>query len=270
MKKRILILSSIIAIIIAILCIWLFLPEKPKGPRDYAEIRKEGIIRVVTGYNSIDYYVSGDSVQGFQYELCKSFEKYSGLKVVFSLDNNLSSSIKGLHEQKYDIIASNFPIITENRKDLAFTEPIMYERQVLVQRKRLPDADTPLIRNQIDLARKTIYVPENSPSLLRLRNLSEEIADTIYIVEEKQYDAEQLIYMVVNGDIDYAVTDRQIALANKDRYPQLDFDTDISFTQIQSWVVRKDSPALLDSLDHWLCKFKTTKEFKRIKNKYFN
>lgn len=265
-KKRIVIFSIIIIFVISVL----FLKESPQKTRDYPEIRKEGILRIVTSYNSIDYYVSGDSVQGFQYELCKSFEKYSGLKVVFYLENNLSNIIKELNNKKYDIIANNIPIIAENRKNLAFTQPIMCEKQVLVQRKQEYNSGVPPIRNQIDLAGKTIYVPEDSPNLLRLRNLSEEIADTIYIIEEKQYNAEQLIYMVVNGDIDYAVTDRQIALTNIDKYPQLDIKTDITFTQIQAWAVRKDSPVLLDSLNNWLDKFKSTKEFQKIKNKYFN
>ena len=36
--------------------------EKPSGhPRDYAAIAKEGILRVATEYNSISFYVDGDT-----------------------------------------------------------------------------------------------------------------------------------------------------------------------------------------------------------------
>lgn len=40
--------------------------EKPSGhPRDYAAIAKEGILRVATEYNSISFYVDGDTISGF-------------------------------------------------------------------------------------------------------------------------------------------------------------------------------------------------------------
>lgn len=41
--------------------------ERPTGhPRDYAAIVKEGLLRVATEYNSIGFYVDGDTVSGFQ------------------------------------------------------------------------------------------------------------------------------------------------------------------------------------------------------------
>ena len=44
--------------------------EKPKGhPRDYAEIKESGILHAATEYNSISFYVDGDTVSGFHYEL---------------------------------------------------------------------------------------------------------------------------------------------------------------------------------------------------------
>lgn len=47
--------------------------EKPLGhPRDYAAIAKEGILRVATEYNSISFYVDGDTISGFHYELIQA------------------------------------------------------------------------------------------------------------------------------------------------------------------------------------------------------
>ena len=38
-------------------------------PRDYPKIEKEKILRLVTEYNQSGYYVAGDTIEGFQYEL---------------------------------------------------------------------------------------------------------------------------------------------------------------------------------------------------------
>jgi membrane-bound lytic murein transglycosylase MltF len=220
--------------------------------RDWPEIEAEGILNIVTEYNLVDYYVSGDSITGMQYELCKYVEKRSGLKVNIFLENSLEICIRKLENKTYDVIALNIPVTNEGKKILAFTLPITYNKQVLIQRKPSDPKDLPLIRNQIELGRKTIFVPKNSPCILRLQNLSEEIAEPVYIKEIDDYTQEQILYMVAYRQIDYAVVDKKIALKNKALFPEIDMDTDISFTQLQAWAVRKDSPTLLDSLNSWI------------------
>jgi membrane-bound lytic murein transglycosylase MltF len=225
--------------------------NKPKL-RDYNEIKEEGILRIVTDYNSIGYYTTGDTIAGTQYELCKYIEDISGLNVEIYLENSLAESIRDLKELKYDVIARNISITSQTKEIIAFTEPVRKSKQVLVQRTAEYNNGIEPIRNQIELARKTLYVPENSPSILRIRNLAEEIADTIFINEEKGCNPEQLIHMVANGEIDFAVTDREIAIKNRKNFPQIDVETEISFSQFQAWAIRKDSPVLLDSLNQWL------------------
>ena len=249
-KAYIFLLFATLAIM---LLLWIFMHKKPV-PRDYPQIKEEGILRIVTEYNTVGYYVSGDTIKGFQYELSKAIEKISGLTVEIYLENNLEKSIEGLNNQSYDIIARNIPITTENRMFFAFTEPITLNRQVLVQRTSASNNNIPPIRNHIELAKKTLHIPKNSPGILRLRNLEEEIADIIYIQEDILYSDELLIYQVAEGDIDYAVVDYEIAAKNKKIFPQIDIQTDISFTQLQAWALRKDAPILLDSLNNWLKK----------------
>jgi membrane-bound lytic murein transglycosylase MltF len=238
------------------------------SPRDFKEIDEEKIIRVVTEYSATGYFVSDDSIAGFQYELCRAMERHFGWKAVFFPENNLAASIFGLKEQHYDLIARNISVTTENRKDILFLDPIFFDRQILVQRKARYNRNISPIRNQIDLGGKSLYVPEHSPGILRLKNLSEEIADTIHIMVEKRYAAEQLIYMVAGGDIDFAVVDRRTAQKYREKYPALDIETDIGFTQIQSWAVRRDSPVLFDSINNWLNGFKTSREFSDLMKKY--
>ena len=120
-----------------------------------------------------------------------------------------------------------------------------------------------------DLAQKTLYIPEDSPALLRLQNLGHEIGDTIYVVEDELYSTEQLMIMVAKGDIDYAVCDQQIARMTQKNLPEVDILTDVSFTQLQSWAVRKDSPVLLDSLNSWLQQIKDSGLYDQIYKRYY-
>lgn len=237
------------------------------GERDYPEIREEGVLRIVTEYNKAGYYVAGDTIEGFQYELCQAISDISGLEVQISLGTRLSESFRQLEDGKYDIIAQNIPITSDRKDDFLFTDPIVLNKQVLVQRA---DNDSiPLIRTQLDLGKKQVYIPEGSPALLRIHNLEDEIGDSIYIIEEETYSEEQLIVMVAKGDIDYAVCDQQLAKTYQKIYPQIDIDTDISFTQLQSWVVRKEAPILLDSLNSWLSQIKKSGVYDNIYKRYY-
>jgi membrane-bound lytic murein transglycosylase MltF len=219
--------------------------------RDYEEIRSEGILRIVTEYNQSGYYVSGDTIEGFQYELCRAISEISGLETRIFLDMSLAGSFRGLEKNKYDIIARNIPVTSKIKEKYLFTDPVVLSKQVLVQRTAAANSAIPPIRNQLELARKTLYIPGDSPALLRIGNLQHEIGDTVYVVEENRYSSEQLIIMVAKGDIDYAVCDLRIAAVSREILPEIDIDTDISFTQLQSWAVHKESTALLDSLNCW-------------------
>jgi len=127
---------------------------------------------------------------------------------------------------------------------------------VLVQRK-LDEADTTqvFIGNQIDLANKTVYVTQNSAAILRLKNLSEEIAEPIHIQETLDNSSEKLIDMVCNKEIDYAVVDKALAKKIAAQTPEIDYSIDIGFNQLQAWAVRPASPMLLDSLNVWITDF---------------
>lgn len=271
MKSRKLLIVYIILLACVLIVMYRLWPsaQKPLTPRDYPEIGKEGILRMITEYNQSGYYVAGDTIEGFQYELSQAIASLSGLEVQTQLDMNLAQSFRKLSDNQCDVIARNIPITIEMKENYLFTEPIVFNKQVLVQRTEEANNGIKPIRNQLDLAQKTLYIPKNSPALLRLQNLSREIGDTIYVKEDELYSSEQLAIMVAKGDIDYAVCDQQIARVSKENLPEIDINTDISFTQLQSWAVRKDSPILLDSLNSWLSKIKDNGLYDKIYKRYY-
>ena len=270
-KKLIRLYIGLLALaLMMMILLWQFMLKPKEAPiRDYPQIKTEGILRLITDYNQSGYFISGDTVEGFQYELGQAIANISGLEVQISLEMSLPESFKELNEDKCDVIARNIPITSDLKENYLFTEPIVFNKQVLIQRKETEDTDLKPVRNQLDLAGKTIYIPKDSPIRLRLDNLAHEIGDTIYIIEDDLYAGEQLAILVAKGDIDYAVCDQQLARAAQKDLPEIDIDTDISFTQIQSWALRKDSPILLDSLNSWLSQIHELGIYDKIYKKYY-
>lgn len=245
-------------------------PRQEFTPRDYPDIVRSGILRAVTEYNSISYHVGQDSISGFDYELLNAFAQSKHLQLEMTPEMSFEERLKGITEGKYDLIATGTVVTTRSKDTLLFTHPLLLSKQILVQRKLEKGKDSLYIHNQLELGGKTLHVVKGSPALLRIHNLINEIADTIYIQEVDQYGPEQLMAMVSGGDIDYAVCDENIAKANIRLYSNLDVDTDISFTQFYAWGVAKHAPVLLDSLNAWLDQYTKSEDYRKLYKKYFH
>ena len=150
-------------------------------PRDYAEIAAGKIIRAATEYNSISFYVDGDTLSGFHYELIEAFARDHGWKAAITPEMSFDKRLEGLATGEFDVIAYGILATSELKDSLLLTTPIVLNKQVLVQRKATSPTDSLFVKSQLDLAGKTLHVVKGSPSILRIRNLGNEIGDTIYL-----------------------------------------------------------------------------------------
>ncbi|MEE4177743.1 MAG: transporter substrate-binding domain-containing protein [Bacteroides sp.] len=244
---------------------------------DLPQILERGVLRATTNYNSTNYFVYRGEPMGFHLELLQLFAAHIGVELEVYATNHLEENLNCLlTEGECDVIALDLTVTKSRSELVSFTEPHGQSRQVLIQRKPAnwlglssSAIEDRMIRNQLDLAGKTIHVQRNSAFVDRLRNLMEEIGDSIYIVEVDK-EEEVLIEMVATGEIDYTVSDEQIGRINQNYYAGIDARTPLSFPQNLSWAVRKDMPQLREAINEWMRNFKGTGQFASMYNKYYN
>lgn len=248
-------------------------PEKKIS--NLEKIRIEGALRVLTEYNSTSYFLYRGQPLGFQFEMLKELASHMDLALDVSVSNDLGMNFLDLEEGRVDLIAMNLTVTSQRKQDVSFTEPLLQTRQVLVQRK--PDnwekmmqsqRESSMIRNQLDLAGKVVYVQSGSVYENRLRSLSNEIGGGIDI-REVNLDSERLIQRVASGEIEYTVCDENVGLVNTTYYPQLDVGTAISFPQHVAWAVHPGSDSLLRVINQWITAFRDTDEYAILYHKYF-
>ncbi len=243
---------------------------------DLAEIKKRGVLRATTNYNSTNYFIYRGQPMGFHLELLKLFANNIGVELEVFVSNDLDENFACLlNSYECDIIALDLTVTRSRSQRLRFTEPHSQTRQVLVQ--RLPDnwysmhsaqIKDELIRNQLDLAGKTIHVQRKSAHFARLQHLMEEIGDTIYVVEVDK-EVESLIEQVANGKIDFTISDENLAQVNENYYANIDVKTPVSFHQNLAWAVRHDADDLLEVINSWMKDFRQTRQYVSLYNKYF-
>ena len=223
-------------------------------------------IDVAIEYNPMSMYRYGDSLAGFSYELLKLMAYNDSILFNYHPVSTVDEALPLLEDGVVDIVVSDIPAMADYKNRFMLSKQIYLDRQVLVQRK---DSTGNLsIPDQLTLAGKTIFVPHNSPSIIRLRNLSAEIGDTIYVNDSTEYGAEQLVILTAIGDIDYAVVNERIAKKLAPDYPALDISTNVSFTQFQTWIMRLNDSGLSDRINRSIKRIKSTSQYDSLCVKY--
>lgn len=238
--------------------------------RDITEIEDEGVLRVAIGYNNIEMMIVDDSLEGFQYDLVREISKLTSLQIEIIPLSSLDECYNELNHNRIDIIAHFVPIVRSKTDEYLFSSPVAQNKIVLIQRKSPYNDNILPIRNLIDLGGKTIVIPVNSNIINRIQNLSEEIADTIHIIESEDYEYEQLIIQVASGEIDFTATTSDFAIQMGKKLQEIDFETPLGFTQNNGWIMRKESIALCDSVNRWLSILEKNGILGKLKDKYLN
>lgn len=254
--------------IITITVALLLRPTHHAHPRDLKKIISSGKIRVVSENSTTGFNAQLDSISGFQYEILKKFAEELNVTVEIAMVNDLKECIDDLNKGKYDIITKYIPTTTEWLDDVSFSNPLIFSRQMLVQRIA-DDSDRPLIESQKELAGDSIFIPLHSPHKMRLQHLSDEIADTIHIVEVEDVTAEQLVALVSQEKIRYTICHEQLSRKLARDYANIDASLPVSLSQPYSWALNNESPQLLNKLNEFLSEFIGSLEYWELYRKYY-
>ena len=239
---------------------------------DLDKIIKRGKLIVLAENSSSSYFEYREKEMGFEYEILKEFTKELGIDLEVKVIDNLDHVIDEVKEGEGDVIACNLTITAARKKMINFSRPLISIPQVLVQRKANSDSLSPtlFVSDASQLAQKKVNVWKESSYFDRLKNLQEEIGDTIYIQEENGIiGTEELIEMVSEGMIDYTVVEQNVAQINARFFENLDVSVPISAKQKIAFGMRVSSPLLKARMDTWLDGFKKTPVYKYIYHKYF-
>lgn len=268
-------MRHIIPLFMTILCIGFSFhgcrPHAQEIPTSYThdlpQIKDSGKLVVLTLYSSATYFNYRGEPMGFQYELCEQFARSLGVTTEIKTASTPQQLQRMLLDGEGDLIAYNLPVTIEGRDSLLYCGEDVISHQVLVQRK---GRRVKPLTDVTQLIGKEVYVKPGR-CLTRLINLDKELGGGIVIHEVKgdSITEEDLIALVALGEIDYTISDNEIAKLNRTYYPHIDISLQVSFDQRSSWAVRKDQPMLARAADEWHSRNVTTPAYKASTKRYF-
>jgi len=230
------------------------------------KILAKGFLDVSTFYSTTDYYIYKGITRGFHYELAQSFADFLGVKLrIIEVNNNLDSAIHRLREGKYDLIAVSMTVTPERQEKIRFTHPLFETGEVLVQNKKKG-----LLRHITDLNSKTVFIKKDGPYKKLLNHLQDSLQIHFKISEVSGYSSEDLLHLVESGEINYLVSDRNIAQALSASMPDIDYSVTLSEGIAVSWATNPVSNDLSNEINTWLAGCKRSGKLNMTYNRYFN
>jgi len=262
--KRVLLLS----LLLAILCVSCGKWSRRAGGHDFPQILQADTLRVLTLNTSTSYFIYRDQPMGYHYDMIRDFCKHHGLFPKIIVAGNTGAMLKMLQDKEADLIAYSMPVTNALKDSILYCGLQQISHQVLVQRAERGDT---LLADVTGLIGKQVTVIDKSKYLDRISNLNNELGGGIRIdkIDSDTVVVEDLIRMVSRGEITYTVADDDLAMLNHTYFGNLNVDLPVSFDQRSSWVVRKDTPLLADSLNSWIERRASGSAFLRIMKRYF-
>lgn len=195
------------------------------------EILERGELRVLSRYGPTSYFVQGDQLAGFEYELAQQFADYLNVRLKIIVPDSLSSMLTQLEQGRADMAAAGLTVTPERRQRYRFG-PVYHEvTQQLVYR-----AGTSRPSDITELGGRILEVVADSSHVENLQLLRQEIPE-LYWAENHELDSSALLELVQLEMIDFTVADSNELAANQTLFPELRVAFDISDPQPLAWMM---------------------------------
>jgi membrane-bound lytic murein transglycosylase F len=216
-------------------------------------------ISVCLFYHAADYFVYQGSVIGFQYDIFKQMEKDFQRPVSITIEADPEKMFTTALANEYDIVCFDFDKSNYIPFYIEVSEPIAYTYPVLIMRKK--DSSYDSVPHIVNTAAKYY----NKLDFSNLENPNSWI-----IQHNTDLVIEDLMDMLVDKTIDYAVCNYNEAITLMPFYTQLTIGPRVGENFPRTWILNTRNKQLNSDINHWLADYKETNKYQALCEKYLS
>ena len=197
-------------------------------------ILDRGYIKVGTLYGSNSYYIGAQGASGFEYELAKKYADYLGVELEIIPNYSLENLFTLLQNHEVDFLAAGLVITPKRLEKFRFSPSYdeISQKLVFKQGNVRPRKITDLTGS--------IMVTANSSHAEKLAQLQQQYSGLKW-QESKEYDSEELLLKVLNGELNYTVVDSNTLAINRRYYPEISIGFSLTKQDKLAWMLSKNS-----------------------------
>lgn len=251
---------------ISLLFIFIGLLVACNQPQSHLDkIQQRGELHVLSRYSPTAYYVEGETVAGFEYELAQRFADHLNVQFKITVPDNLGDILRRIELGKADIAAAGLTV-TPAREEVIRFGPIYQEvTQQLVYRQgavKRPKNITTLSEGQLEVVANSSHVEQ----LLSYRQEVPELRWT----HSKELDSSALLELVDLEMIDYTIADSNEFAAHQTLFPELRVAFNVSQPQALAWAMPlSEDDSLYNEMVIFFEKMETSGDLDRLIAKYY-
>lgn len=207
-------------------------------PTVLEQVQAVGKLVVVSRNGPTTYYEGNEGYTGFEYHILSAFADHLGVQLEVVEQEDLNLMIDQVGYQAH-FAAAGLTITPRREQQVQFSEPYMSVTQQLIYHT---DDERP--QRVEDLIGKNVLVIGGSSHAERLRQLQKEYPELEW-EERRDVEMLDLLEMVHNKKVQYAIVDSNAVELNSGLYPKAKVAFDISSPESVAWAFPKSADTSL-------------------------
>jgi len=232
----------------------LHIPRLEKKQKDHSDT-----LSVCLFYHAADYFVYQGSVIGFQYDILKQMEKDLNHPVDITIESDPDKMFVTALSNQYDIVCFDFDKTKYVPDYLTLSNAVAYTYPVLIMRKKE------------DLCDSAVHIVNTAAKYQNKLDFSSFEDEAAWKVKHNPDLAiEDLMDMLVDKQIDYAVCNYNEAVTLMPFYKQLTIGPRVGENFPRTWILNTHNKLLNDTINRWLEQYKETNKYQSLCEKYLS
>ncbi len=235
--------------------------EAPKSL--LTKIIRSGKIIFITRNAPTTYYIGSEGAQGFEHDLALSFADAFGLDAEFIIKDNVQEVIDAVNSGEGHIAVAGIAKTEKRMKKYTFGPTYQKVRQQVVCHRsiQLPNSIAELSEKDISVSIGSSY--DQHLDVMKINH------PELNWVKDLENTTEQVLWQVVEKEVDCTVADSNIVKINRRYYPELEVAMPLGDEQELGWVVPDGAVRLQDALEYWMKHFKKSDKLSGIHHRYY-
>jgi membrane-bound lytic murein transglycosylase F len=233
---------------------------------DLAEIKKRGVLRVLTRNNSSAYFIAKGEQRGFQFELAQELAKELGVRVAIVVPPSRDNLIASLLDGEGDVIAAGMTVTPAREEKVLFTYPVLEAPRVLVTHP----LTVKTLEKPEDLSQFAVHLSFNSTTRATAKALEERLGFPLLLRDVSDgVEMEEMMARVATGEYEATIVDKDLYELERAAGVEIDARLDVSEPLPKAWAFRKSSPELHAFADKFIRKHRKSGLIKILYDRYY-
>ena len=261
-EKRFSITNLFVLLILALSTSGLLVRSAPLSQLE--KILARGELRVLSRNGPTTFYEGAKGLTGFEYTLLSDFAKTLGVKLLIQDIDKPTNTFYQNKDETFDLANPSLATKLGPAQHVRYSAPYMEVTQQLIY-----NTNQTAPENINELLGKNVVVLTKSAPLEQLRDLQKSLPG-LHWTEIESVETIDLLDMVEQGTVDYAIVDSALYALYRYSYPHTKLGINLSAPQPVAWALTQSSDnSLYDALQKYLSNIRQSGSLAQITARFF-